>query len=211
MSSLREENPGFQKPDALDRSFFARDTVAVARDLIGKLLVSEAGGRTKGVIVETEAYLPSRDSACHAAKHRTSRTEVMFGPAGFAYVYPIHAKYCFNIVTEVAERGCAVLVRAVEPVEGVSLMKRRRGLDDERRLATGPSCLCQAMRIDRSMNELDLTLGSLVWVEEGLGLNTEPITIKNSKRIGVTSATNRRLRFYVAGNRFVSGPARFRT
>jgi DNA-3-methyladenine glycosylase len=196
---------------ALQRNFYARETTKVARDLIGKLLVSEADGRTKGRIVETEAYLPNRDSACHAAKHRTSRTEVMFGPAGFAYVYPIHAKFCFNIVTELEEMGCAVLIRAIEPIDGVELMKRRRGLKDERRLATGPSCLCQAMRIDRSINQLDLTLGKTVWIEEGLGLGTEGITIKSSKRIGVTSATTRRLRYYVAGNRFVSGPVRLRT
>ena len=200
-----------QNPIALERSFYARETTSVARDLIGKLLVSEADGRTKGRIVETEAYLPSHDSACHAAKHRTSRTEVMFGPAGFAYVYPIHAKFCFNIVTELEEHGCAVLIRAVEPVEGVDLMKYRRGLDDQRRLTTGPSCLCQAMNIDRSMNQLDLTLGTMVWIEEGIGLDDQEITIKTSKRIGVTSATTRRLRYYVAGNRFVSGPVRLRT
>ena len=200
-----------QHPKALERDFYARETTEVARDLIGKLLVSESDGRTKGVIVETEAYLPFRDSACHAAKYRTARTEVMFGPAGYAYVYPIHAKFCFNVVTEFEERGCAVLIRAVEPVEGIDLMKRRRGLEDQRRLSTGPSCLCQAMRIDRSMNHLDLTLGDLVWIEEGLGLDAERITIKRSQRIGVTSAATRRLRFYVAGNRFVSGSLKLRS
>ena len=109
------------------------------------------------------------------------------------------------------EQGCAVLIRAVEPIQGLDLMQRRRGLKQENRLTTGPSCLCQAMNIDRSINQLDLTLGNTVWIEEGLGLSSQEVTISNSQRIGVTSATTKRLRYYVAGNCFVSGPVRLRT
>ena len=196
----------------LKQDFYAQETSEVARNLIGKLLFSSIGEQvTSGRIVETEAYLPSRDSACHASKHRTARTEIMFGPAGFAYVYPIHAKHCFNVVTESEELGCAVLIRALEPIDGIGLMKKRRGLDDRRRLTTGPGCLCQAMAIDRESNSIDLTSGDKIWLERAIGCKSTSTTIKTSKRIGVTSAKTRRLRFYDAGNPFVSGPIKMRT
>lgn len=184
----------------------------MARELIGKRLVTQTGDQlTAGWIVETEAYLPVGDSACHASKYRTPRTEVMFGPAGFAYVYPIHGRYCFNVVTEQLGKGCAVLIRSVEPISGIPVMQGRRGVDDLRRLSTGPSCLCQAMKIDRTVNQNDLTTGISVRIEEGLGLKNATITIKSSVRIGVTSAKTRRLRYYAAGNQFVSGPLSLRT
>ena len=183
----------------------------MAKQLLGKLLVSEIGGRrTSGRIVETEAYLPQNDSACHAFKHRTARTEVMFGPAGFAYVYPIHAKHCFNIVTESTERGCAVLIRALEPVEGIPLMQSRRGQEQATRLTTGPACLCQAMGIDRAHNQTNLTLGETIWLEPGIGLPKSADIIGTSVRIGVTSAKSKLLRFYISGNQFVSGPSKMR-
>ena len=200
------------KPAPLDKLFYEANTKHVARNLIGHTLVSMVDKQlVKGMIVETEAYLPRGDSACHAFKHRTARTEVMFGPAGIAYVYPIHAKYCFNIVTESLEQGCAVLIRALEPLQGQPIVGQRRGVQDPRRLTTGPANLCQALGIDRTINGHDLTLGKEIWVEEGLGLEKPGITIKASKRIGVTSAKTHRLRFYVAGNRFVSGPLSMRT
>jgi len=202
---------GIPLKSPLDREFFARETTRVAKELLGTVLVSEIGEiRTCGRIVETEAYLPERDSACHAAKYRTARTEVMFGPAGYAYVYPIHAKHCFNIVTELEERGSAVLIRALEPLDGISMMQARRGQDQERRLTTGPACLCQALGIDRSHNQVDLSRGKTIWLEPGIGLRSSRDIIKSSQRIGVTTAKTRRLRFYVAGNHFVSGPAKMR-
>ena len=199
-------------PDArqiLTGTFYSRGTIQVARELLGKQLVSTLEGETiRGIIVETEAYLASGDSACHASKRRTPRTEVMFGRGGLAYVYPIHGRVCFNVVTETEERGCAVLIRAVEPTTGWEVIKQRRGVIDQRRLTTGPACLCQAFAIGRAVNQSDLTVGRDVWVEEP----NEPVQfeIGISERIGVTSAKNLQLRFYQAGNPFVSGPSRMR-
>ncbi|MFK7766984.1 MAG: DNA-3-methyladenine glycosylase [Mariniblastus sp.] len=210
-------------PNPLCKTFYARETKLVAKELLGMTLVSEMGGvRTSGKIVETEAYLPRGDSACHAAKSRTARTEVMFGEPGLAYVYPIHAKVCFNVVTEAREVGCAVLIRALEPTEGFEAMQNRRGLDDHNRLTTGPGCLCQALSINREINRHDLVVGNSIWIEPSIGCKptkttivepaanaTDPChghTIMTTKRIGVTSAQNRLLRFCIKGNPFVSGP-----
>ena len=201
----------------LPRKFYARETSLVARELLGMTLVVETKGvRTSGRIVETEAYLPRGDSACHASKSRTPRTEVMFGQPGLAYVYPIHAKFCFNIVTDAVEVGCAVLIRALEPIDGIETMKKRRGLDDLKRLTTGPGCLCQAFAIDRTLNLHDLTAGNTVWVERAIGSKNSAITIatdsiKTTKRIGVSSAKNRLLRYCLLGNPYVSGPKYMRT
>jgi DNA-3-methyladenine glycosylase len=195
----------------LTQGFYQRDTQVVASGLLGKILFSSIGATvTSGRIVETEAYLSERDSACHASKHRTSRTQVMFGPAGVAYVYPIHAKHCFNIVTEDLDQGCAVLIRALEPLQGIEKMQRRRGLREIRRLTTGPACICQAMGIDRQFNGTDLTrLASPIWLEDDGTEFSKQETI-NTIRIGVTSAQHRKLRFAVRGNSFVSGPSRMR-
>lgn len=195
----------------LPKKFYQQETRVVARALLGKVLFSSIGASvTAGRIVETEAYLSERDLACHASKHRTPRTEVMFGRAGVAYVYPIHAKYCFNIVTEEPDRGCAVLIRALEPMQGVETMQRRRGLTDIRRLTTGPACICQAMSIDREINGADVTRSnSFVWLEDDGTFFSQKEAI-NTIRIGVTSAKHRKLRFAVRGNSFVSGPLRMR-
>lgn len=193
----------------LTRQFFSTSTEEVARALLGQTLVSRLGGnRTSGRIVETEAYLPDADSACHAAKSRTPRTEVMFGKPGLAYVYPIHAKHCFNVVTESAEQGCAVLIRALEPLEGIDTMEVRRGLTVRKRLTTGPACLCQALAIDRSFSGEDLIGNESVWIEKGDSVPDEEI--RSTVRIGVTSAEELELRFVIAGNQFVSGPTRLR-
>lgn len=190
----------------LEQGFYAAATPEVARGLLGKILISELGSQpVSGRIVETEAYLPKNDPACHAAKHRTARTEVMFGPAGRAYVYPIHAKHCFNIVTEQIDQGCAVLIRAVEPLTGIATMQQRRNLDDLYRLATGPACLCQAFGIDRSINGVDLTLGQRLWLE-GDGHHVEDSKVRVTHRIGVTSAKHRKLRFVMRDHPFASGP-----
>lgn len=137
----------------LPRIYFNRPTVQVARSLIGKYLVRVIDGRVlAGKIVEVEAYVGSQDRACHASKGRTQRTDVMFGPAGVAYVYLVYGMYhCLNVVTEREEFPSAVLIRAVE-------------IDGE--LIDGPGRLCRALQIDRRLNRVDLTSGESLWFED---------------------------------------------
>ena len=137
----------------LPRIYFNRPTLTVARSLIGKYLVRVIDGRIlAGKIIEVEAYVGSQDRACHASKGRTQRTEVMFGPAGVAYVYLIYGMYhCLNVVTEREEFPSAVLIRAIE-------------LDGE--LIDGPGRLCRALEVDRRLNRVDLTIGESLWFED---------------------------------------------
>ena len=137
----------------LPRSYFNRPTLTVARSLVGKYLIRCINGREiAGKIVEVEAYVGSKDRACHASKGRTQRTEVMFGPAGVAYVYLIYGMYhCLNVVTEREEFPSAVLIRAIE-------------IDGE--LIDGPGRLCRALEIDRRFNLVDLTIGESLWFED---------------------------------------------
>ena len=170
-------------------------------------LVSEIDGqRTAGFIVETEAYLAERDSACHGAKRRTAKNDVMFERPGLAYVYPIHARVCFNTVTQPVGIPSAVLIRAILPTEGLDVMKRRRETDRVLDLARGPARMCQAMGIWRSVNGLDLTAGQTLWIEPTDEIRYHDGQIKLTPRIGVTSAKALRLRYVVAGSPYVSGP-----
>lgn len=195
----------------LPRSFFEHDVPAIASSLLGKILWRETmDGLLAGRIVETEAYLSVGDSACHAAGGPTKKNASMFGPPGHAYVYPIHAKYCFNIVTEAAGVGSAVLIRAVEPIVGVDAMRQRRNVQRLRDITSGPAKLCQAMQIDRDMDGWDMTRGIGLWVSAQGALSLRPREIGHSERIGVTSAEHLKLRFYVRGNEFVSGTKRLR-
>lgn len=189
----------------LSRSFYARPPAVVARDLIGKRLVRKtAEGICGGRIVEAEAYLSSRDPACHANRGMTRRNAAMFGPAGHAYVYMIHARWCFNCVTEDVGLGSAVLIRAIEPLDGLPMMHARRGVENILDLARGPARLCQALAIDRSHNTHDLTAGRDLWIEHDEELNGTHLRILCSPRIGISAATHRLLRFYLADNRYVS-------
>jgi DNA-3-methyladenine glycosylase len=135
----------------------------------------------------------------------------MFGPPGHAYVYPIHARYCFNVVTEPADVASAVLVRAVAPLDGISLMKERRTRSRLAEITNGPAKLCEAFDIDRALDGWDLTLGDRFWIEEDGSFDLGQFDIGRSERIGVTSAHDMTLRFFVKGNAFVSGPKRLRT
>lgn len=190
----------------LPRDFYCRDTVLVARQLLAKLLIRRARcGVSCGRIVEVEAYLDQGDAACHAARGMTRSNRAMFGPPGRAYVYPIHSRYCFNAVTGSVDVACAVLIRAVEPLVGVSVMMQRRNCDKMTDLARGPARLCEAFGIDRRLDHWDLTASRRLWIG---GLNTSPLTedeIGVTPRIGVSAAHGLPLRFFVDGSRFVSG------
>lgn len=181
--------------------------VDVAQDLLSKLVVRRTAGVTcVGRIVEVEAYLAAHDSACHAYRGRTRKNRTMFGSPGKLYVYPIHARYCMNAVTQPVGVASAVLIRAVEPVAGLSTMRERRGTDRLLDLARGPARLCQALQVDRRLDGWDLTRGARIWIA---GDATPSPRMRLSPRIGVTSNQSARLRFFVDRSPYVSGPRRF--
>jgi len=180
----------------LPRSFYDRDTIVVARELLGKCLVHVSRDVERvGRIVEVEAYLGPHDLAAHSSKGLTGRTEVMFGPPGHAYVYLIYGMYyCMNVVTESEGHASAVLLRAIEPIKNI---KSR---------TCGPGLLCQAMRIDKRLNAHDLLSDNFYIAAP---LNAEPLVIVKGRRIGVDYARHwarRHLRFYIKDCPFVSRP-----
>jgi len=180
--------------EKLPRTFYARDTVSVARDLLGAYLVREHDGQKKiGRIVEVEAYLGPGDLAAHSSRGVTKRTRVMFGPPGHAYVYLIYGMHhCMNVVTEPEGSGTAVLLRALEPVQGLTSNTR------------GPGLLCKAMGIDLGLNGHDLCSDHFYIAPAPPG---QVIEIAERKRVGVDYAqewADKLLRFYIAGNEFIS-------
>jgi len=199
-------------PRRLPRRFYGQRTTDVARKLLGRRLARVVDGvRLSGVIVETEAYAGLDDKASHASRGRTPRTAIMYGPPGHAYIYCIYGMYhCLNFVTERDGYPAAVLVRAVEPVEGLDQMRgnraspaRRTPLKD-RDLARGPGRLCMAMEIDRTLNGADLR-DDAIFVEAGPGGPSSQIVAR--PRVGVDYAEGCRdwpWRFYVADSQFVS-------
>jgi DNA-3-methyladenine glycosylase len=192
-SSAGPELPNTLK---LPRTFYARTTVVVARDLLGKYLVHKSNDLERiGRIVEVEAYLGPHDLAAHSSRGMTERTKVMFGPPGHAYVYFIYGMYyCMNVVTEPAGHASAVLLRAVEPVQNVEGRTQ------------GPGLLCRALGIDKRLNSHDLLSDDFYIASPQLA---EPFTIVKRARIGVDYARHwaqRKLRFYIKGNHFVSRP-----
>ncbi len=194
-----------EEPDkVLGTSFFARDTLTVARELLGCVIeVSAAGGAASGRIVETEAYLGREDPASHAGRGRTPRSGIMFGPPGVVYVYLIYGMHhCLNFVTEQDGTPGAVLIRALEPVAGRDLMARRRGLDAarcrDRDLTAGPGRLCRALGIDRMWNGRSLAdPGSGIRVLDGASAPPEVLV---GPRVGIRQAVELPYRFRVAGS-----------
>jgi DNA-3-methyladenine glycosylase len=193
-------------------AFYARPTLAVARDLLGKLLVhTSADGTTSGVIVETEAYIGEDDPACHAAPGPTVRNAPLYGPPGRAYVYLNYGLHdMLNAVTEPEGRPAAVLIRALEPVDGLALMRRRRSAAPWRKgkavvpdheLCRGPGNLTRAFGITLADNRRPLTRGRLTIREEAIAIG--PIVWDT--RIGIRVATERPWRATVAGHRSLSG------
>jgi DNA-3-methyladenine glycosylase len=196
----------------LRRAELPADTVALARYLIGKVLVrdsssGEASRRLAGRIVETEAYVVG-DSSGHAYRGLTPRNRSLFLRRGHAYVYYIYGScYCLNVSSEWPGIGAGVLLRALEPLAGLATMKRRRETDRLRDLTSGPGRLAAAMGIDRRFDGLDLCAHEQLW----LGATSQPTgEIGESVRIGITREMDRVLRFYERGNPFVSGPLRLR-
>lgn len=193
----------------LTSSFYTReDTVSIARELLGKLLVvpNIDGRRVSGMIVETEAYLGIEDRAAHSfGGRRTPRNEVTYGVGGHVYVFFIYGMYYqLNVVTGPAERPHVVLIRAVEPIEGIELMRERRGRKRDRDLTSGPGKLCVAFAIDRSFNAEDLE-GDRIWIEKNRSFEDSEIAV--GKRIGIDYAgedAHLPLRFWVRGNENVS-------
>ncbi len=182
----------------LRRTFYARDTVEVARDLLGKYLVHVIDGTPRiGRIVEVEAYIGAHDLASHSSKGITERTRVMYGPPGFAYVYLIYGMYhCMNVVTETDGIGAAVLLRALEPIQNLTGKSQ------------GPGLLCKAMGIDRRLNAHDLLSDDFYIAAPAIKESCEEsFVIVERARIGVDYAGEwaaRELRFYIAGNPYVS-------
>ena len=197
-----DEREGFRTP--LPKSFYARETETVARQLLGAILVCRTNeGVASGRIVETEAYLGEHDLACHAAVGRTARTDPLYGEPGTAYVYLIYGvHWCFNAVTRAVGLPSAVLVRAVEPIDGVELMRTRRGAAARAvDLTNGPGKLCQAMAITGAHNRLSLQRPSLQ-IRRGDPVPDRDVEI--TPRIGITQCANWPLRWVIAGNPYLS-------
>jgi DNA-3-methyladenine glycosylase len=189
----------------LSRAELPVDTVSLARNLIGKLLVREmTEGVASGRIVETEAYVVG-DAAGHAHRGLTPRNRSLFLERGHAYVYLAYGSaYMLNVSSEIAGIGAGVLIRALEPCNGVSIMQRNRNITRLRDLARGPGRLAAALRIDRRLDGADLCREGALWLGR---CDHEPGEIGQSTRIGITRDANRILRFYLRGNPFVSGPS----
>jgi DNA-3-methyladenine glycosylase len=183
----------------LPRSFYLRPTIDVARALLGQIV---AHGETAGIVVETEAYLGGDDLASHSAAGITDRTRVIFGPPGHAYIYLSYGMHeCLNIVAEPAGTPGCVLIRAIEPIAGLDIMRiRRPAARSDRDLASGPGKLTRALGITRAMSGRDMTRGDLVVRARP----TEGIEIAVTPRIGITKCADWPLRYFIKGNKFVS-------
>ena len=188
----------------LPRSFFARPALEVARDLLGRVLVRTLpdGTRLAGRIVEAEAYRQD-DPASHSYRGRTGRTDVMFGPPGHLYVYFTYGMhFCMNAVAGPDGEGSAALLRAVEPLEGLPEMARRRRTENPRLLCAGPGRLCQAFGIGREHNGIDLVKGDVMHVERGTTMPDDAVAA--GPRVGVNVAVEQPWRFVVSGSPYLS-------
>jgi DNA-3-methyladenine glycosylase len=201
-------------PRRLTRSFFCRPTLMVARDLLGMRLVRQVNGRRSGGrIVEVEAYIGEDDTACHASRGLTRRNAVMFGPPGFAYVYFTYGMHwMLNFVTERKGFPAAVLLRAIEPDEGIESLRRRRRGRPDRELTAGPARLCKALAIDGSLNGSDLVRGRELFIEDEERVPDSDVL--SMPRIGIDYSERKdreaAWRFVVASSPFVSRVRRSR-
>ncbi len=195
----------------LPRSFFDRPTLTVARELLGQLLVRQLEDQLLiGRIVETEAYIGEGDPACHAARGKTPRNAVMYGPPGYAYIYFIYGMYfCLNVVTEAEGFPAAVLIRALEPVAGIPVMQQLRGQQKLTRLTSGPGKLCQALQLTREENGLDLCQPGELFIARGEPVPNEQVVVDG--RIGIKEGNEHPWRFFIKDNPHVSHPRRVLT
>lgn len=186
----------------LPREFFRQPTLEVARALIGKVFVVNRGGmRLSGRIVETEAYIGEDDPACHARFGLTSRNAIMFGDAGYLYVYFIYGMYdMLNFVTEPRGNPAAVLIRALEPLEGIETMRAHRGVQDRHRLTSGPGMLCRALKITTADTGQSLTSREFFVLDDG----APAPRLRQTSRIGITEGHDLLWRFCDAESTFVS-------
>ena len=174
--------------DRLSESFFGRNTVLVARELLGKQLVRQEGNqRLSGVIIETEAYRGQEDLACHARAGRTPRTEIMFGPPARAYIYFVYGMHwLLNFVTEDDGFPGAVLIRAIIPEEGLEIISQRRNGQPKKQWTNGPAKICQALNINSQLNGINICArNAQVYIENGTGIKSE--MIQTSPRVGLNS------------------------
>lgn len=194
----------YTQKDILPRSFYRDESRLIAPKLLGKYVIRRIGDEILvGKIVETEAYLPFIDTAAHSYKGKTPRTAVLWGEPGFTYVYSIHKYHSLDIATSEVGIPGAVLIRAVEPIEGIEMMKKLRGVEEIQKLTSGPGKLCQAMIITRELNGVDVTNPqSPIFILEGEVVKADEIA--TSTRIGVTSAKELEMRFFIKNNSFVS-------
>jgi DNA-3-methyladenine glycosylase len=187
----------------LSLEFYQRKTLDLVPEILGKILVRKIRGRVlSGRIVEIEAYI-GNDPASHAARGMTERNKVMFEDGGLSYVYFTYGMhFCFNIVTERKGFPAAFLVRALEPIEGIETMRKLRKTDSIENLANGPAKLCQAMQIDRKLNGIRLDGENLFLADDGFMVRVKDIG--SSARIGIKVGTDKRWRFFLKNNRFLS-------
>lgn len=187
----------------LPRKFYYQDTLTVAKSLLGKKIVRIHRNKIlSGIIVETEAYTGNDDPSCHSFNGMTKRNEVMFNGGGFAYIYFIYGNYyCFNVTTSHKGAGHAVLIRGIEPIEGINEMKLRRNQTNITELTNGPGKLCQSLAIDKTLNAIDVTNNDKIFITEGI---TKKFSIGVSPRIGISKAENLLYRFFIIDNEFIT-------
>ncbi len=186
----------------INRKFYKRHPTKVAKGLLGKLLVRKLNKKTiYGKIVETEAY-SSDDPASHSYRGTTERNKIMFGEVGYAYVYFTYGNhFCLNVTAKGFEPAGAVLIRAVEPIEGIKIMEKLRNTNDVRNLTSGPGKLTRAFFIDKRFNGIDMTKEGELFIANR---KVEDLKIKTTPRIGISSAQKKLWRFIIEGNKFVS-------
>lgn len=191
----------------LNRDFYIKDGITLAKDLLGKILVKEIDGVLyKGRIVETEAYMGAIDKACHAYNNRrTKRTEAMYREGGYSYIYLIYGMYnCFNVTASIKDNPEAVLIRALEPLDNKDIMLKIRKVKSEKYIANGPGKLTKALGITSDDNNIDLTLGKNIWIEDD---GYVPNKITETTRVGIDYAEEfkeKLWRFYISENNNVS-------